>query len=72
MIDCNAAAETVSATVLDVTPLCAALILLEPSPIPVARPLIPIVAAAVFEEVHAAELLMFCVVPSLKLPVAVN
>lgn len=72
VIDCRVAAVTVSAIVFDVTPPCAAVILLEPTPVPFARPLVLIVAAAVFEEVQFAELVRFCVVPSVNVPVAVN
>ena len=71
-IDCRVAAVTVSAIVFEVTPACAAVILLEPTPVPLARPLVLIVAAAVFEEVQFAELDRFCVVPSVNVPVAVN
>ena len=46
--------------------------LLEPIATPVATPPALIVAAAAFEEIHVAELVRFCVVPSLKVPVAVN
>ena len=46
--------------------------MLDPAAAPVARPLVLMLAAAVFEEVHVAELVRFCVVPSLKVPVAVN
>jgi hypothetical protein len=59
MIDCNAAAVTVSATVFEVTPPCDALMLVEPIPEPVATPLLLIVAAAVFEEVQAIDLVRF-------------
>jgi hypothetical protein len=70
--DCNAAALTVSAITFELTPLIDAPILLEPIPIPVARPLLLTVAAEVFDDDQAAELVMFCVLPSLKVPVAVN
>jgi hypothetical protein len=55
-----------------VIPLCAAVILVEPAAIPFARPPEPIVATAELEEAHAAELVRFCVLPSLKVPLAVN
>jgi hypothetical protein len=71
-IDCSVAAVTVSATVFEVTPACDALTLLEPTPVPVASPVLLTVAAAVFEDVQVAELVRFCVVPSVKVPVAVN
>ena len=43
-----------------------------PVPAPVARPLLLIVATALFEEPQVTELVKFCVLPSLKVPVAVN
>jgi len=55
VIDCNVAAVTVSATTFEVIPACPAVTLLEPTPVPVARPLLPMVAAAVFEEVQVTE-----------------
>lgn len=72
VIDCSVAAVTVRARLLDVIPLCEALTLLEPVPVPVTRPLALMVAAAVFEEVHVTELVRLWVVPSLNVPVAVN
>ena len=41
-------------------------------PTAVARPVLLIVATVVDEEFHVAVLVRFCVVPSLKVPVAVN
>ena len=70
-IDCRVAAVTVNANVLEITPLCDAVTLLEPVPTPDARPAVK-VAAAAFEELQVAELVMFWVLPSLKVPVAVN
>ena len=72
VIDCSVAAVTVSVIALEVTPLCVAVMLLEPVAAPVARPLVLIAAAAVLEEAHVAELVRFCVVPSVNVPVAVN
>lgn len=46
--------------------------LLDPVPAPVAKPLVVIVATAVFDEVQLAEFVRFCVVPSVNVPVAVN
>ena len=43
-----------------------------PVPTAVARPATLIVATVTAEELHVAVLLRFCVVPSLKVPVAVN
>ena len=72
LIDCRAAAVILSAIVFELTPLCVAVMLLDPTARPVASPLALIVAAAVFDELHAAELVKFCVLPSLNVPVAVN
>jgi hypothetical protein len=44
----------------------------EPPATPDARPDAEIVATEVFEEVHVAELVMFCVLASEKVAVAVN
>jgi hypothetical protein len=46
--------------------------LLEPTPAPLASPVEVIVTAATLDEVQVAELVRFWVVPSLKVPVAVN
>lgn len=46
--------------------------LVEPTPLPVASPLESMVATLVLDEVHMTELLMFCVLPSVNVPVAVN
>jgi hypothetical protein len=43
-----------------------------PTPAPVANPAALIVAVAVFDELQVAVLVRFWVVPSLKVPVAVN
>jgi hypothetical protein len=72
VIDCSVAAVTVSARVFEVTPACVAVMFVEPTPAPVARPLLLIVAAAVFEEFQVAVLLTFWVPPSVNVPVAVN
>src|SRR5437764_1057618 len=72
LIDCSVAAVTVSTSVLEVTPLCVAVMLVEPTPVPVARPLALMVAADAFEEAQATEVVRFWVLPSLKVPVAVN
>lgn len=71
-IDCRVAAVTANAMVFEVIPFWVAAILLEPTPAPVANPPALMVAAAVFEELHVAELVRFCVEPSLKVPMAVN
>jgi hypothetical protein len=57
-IVCSVAALTVSANVLEVTPLCDAVMLLEPVPTAEAKPAVK-VAAAAFEELQVAELVMF-------------
>ena len=72
VIDCNVGAVTVSTIVFEVTPLCVAVMFVDPTPAPLASPLALIVAAEVFEEVQVAEVVRFCVVPSVKVPVAVN
>jgi hypothetical protein len=56
----------------DLTPLSVAEMLLDPMAAPLARPLVPIVATAVLEELQVAEDVRFCVLPSLNVPVAVN
>ena len=43
-----------------------------PTPTPVARPVALIVAAEMFDDAHVTELVRFCIVPSLNVPVAVN
>ena len=72
LIDCSVAAVTASTSVLEVTPLWVALMLVEPIPLPVARPVALILATDAFEEAQVTELVKFWVLPSLKVPVAVN
>lgn len=72
VIDCSVAAVTVTATAFDVTPFCEAVMFVEPTPFAFARPLTLIVATAVLEEIHVTELVRFCVLPSVKVAVAVN
>ena len=72
VIDCNVAAVTDRAKVLEVTPLWVAAMLLEPMAAPVARPVALMLTVAGLEEVHVAVFVRFCVLPSLKVPVAVN
>lgn len=72
VIDCRVAVVTVSAIVFEVAPPWVAVMLLDPVPAPVARPVELIVATAVFDEVQVAELVRFCVVPSVNVPVAVS
>ena len=70
-IDCRVAAVTVRVSEFDVIPFWDAVMVVEPLPTPVARPLELILAAAEFEEVQVAELVRFWLLPSLKVPVAV-
>ena len=72
VIDCSVAAVTVNVIVFEITPDCVAVMLLEPTPAPVARPVVLIVAANVLDDVQLAEAVRSCVVPSVKVPVAVN
>lgn len=72
VIDCSVGAVTARTIVFDVTPLWLAVMLLEPTPAPDASPLALMVAEAVLDEVQLAEFVRFCVVPSVKVPVAVN
>ena len=46
--------------------------IVDPLPTAVARPVLLIVATVVEEELHVAVLVRFCVVLSVKVPVAVN
>jgi hypothetical protein len=50
----------------------AALIVAVPPPTPVASPLPLIAATAALEELQVTEFVRFCVLPSVKVPVAVN
>jgi hypothetical protein len=70
-MDCNVAAVTVS-TVLPVTPFSVAEMEEVPTPAPVARPAAVIVATDGVAEAHVTLLVTFCVLLSLKVPVAVN
>lgn len=72
LIDCSTAAVTVRAKEFDVTPPCAAVIFAEPALLPVASPDAFNVTAVEFDDDHVAELVRFCVLPSLNVPVAVN
>ena len=68
-------ASTTCVTVRPVEPLIepeVAEIVVLPMPTPVANPPLVIVAAAVFVELQVTELVRFCVLPSLYVPVAVN
>lgn len=72
VMDCSTAAVTVRMIEFDVIPPCAALIFVVPAPVPAARPVALTVATAEFEEDQVTELMRFCVLPSLNVPVAVN
>ena len=65
-------AVTVNPKLFDVIPFWAAVILVEPIATPVARPVELMVAFAGIELAHVAVLLKFWVLPSLRVPVAVN
>ena len=71
-IDCRTAAVTVSVIEFEVTPLCVALMFVVPAPAPIAKAEALTVATAELEEDQVTELVRFCVLPSLKVPVAVN
>ena len=49
-----------------------ALIVAVPSPVLIAKPEVAMMATEVFEEPQATEAVMFCVLPLLNVPVAVN
>jgi hypothetical protein len=70
-IDWSVAAVTVSVAEPFIVP-DVALMVEVPTPAPVARPAAVIVATVVVPELHVAVLVRFWVVPSLKVPVAVN
>lgn len=72
VIDCSVAAVTVRAKGLDVIPFWEAVIFVEPTPLAIARPVEAMVATVVLDEVQVTELLMFCALPSVNVPVAVN
>jgi len=72
VIVCNTAAVTVTAMLFDVIPFWAAVMLLEPTAAPVANPLALMFTTAGLELDHVALLVMSSVLPSLKVPVAVN
>jgi hypothetical protein len=71
-IDCSVAAVTVKVNEFEVTPLELAVMADVPVPAAVARPAALMVATAGVAEFHSAELVRFCVVPSVSVPVAVN
>ena len=71
-IDTSVAAVTVSTSTGEVTPDSAAVMLLVPTPTPLASPPLVIVAVESVAEFHVTVLVMFCVELSLNVPVAVN
>jgi len=72
VIDCRLAAVTDKAKAAEVTPFWLAVMLTEPIAAPVARPAALVFTVAVFEDAHVAVFVRFWVLPSLKVPVAVN
>lgn len=72
MIDCSVAAVTVRAIVFDAIPPWLALMLLVPAARPAITPGEVNAAAELLEEDQRAEVVMSCVLPSAKRPVAVN
>ena len=70
--DFSVADVTLKARTLEATPPCAAVMFVVPTARPAAKPAALIVAVAVFDELQVTELVKFCVLPSLKVPVAVN
>ena len=67
----SVAAVTVRLVLPEMEPEVARMVV-DPVPTAVARPAVLIVATVPAEELHVAVLVRFCVVPSLKVPVAVN
>ena len=72
VIDCSVAAVTVRAKLLEMIPVWVAVMLLDPTANPVARPLALMFTVVVLEEAQVTVLVRFWVLPSLKVPVAVN
>jgi hypothetical protein len=70
-IETSTAGVTVSVTPGEVIPPCAAVMVVVPTPTPVATPEELIVAVGVLEDVHVTLDDRFCVVWLLKVPVAV-
>lgn len=59
VIDCSVAVVTVRAIMLEVTPDCEAVIFVDPTPAPVASPVVLTVAAAEFEDDQVVEFVRF-------------
>lgn len=72
VMDCSVGAVTLSVKEFDVIPVWEAVMLVEPVLTAVARPLALILATAELDEAHVAEVVRFCVLPSVNVPVAVN
>ena len=72
VIDLSVAAVTVNVKLFDAIPFWLAVMTLDPTPTPVLKPPVVSVAAPGLEEFQVAELVRSCVVPSLKVPIAVN
>jgi hypothetical protein len=72
VIDCSVAAVTDRAILFEVIPFCVAVMLLDPIAAPVAKPVVLMLTVAGLEEAQVEVLVRFCVLPSLKVPVAVN
>ena len=70
-MDCSVGAVTVS-NVEPTTDPEVALMVLVPAATPVANPPVPILAVAVVPDPHVTDDVRFCVLLSLKVPVAVN
>ena len=59
-------------TLFDVIPFWDALMFADPVPCATANPAAVTVTILVFEEDQATEVVMFCVLPSVNVPIAVN
>ena len=70
--DRSTAAVTVSVNELEVIPPWDAVMLVDPAATPVASPLPLMDTEERLDEFHTTEFVRFCVLPSVKLPVAVN
>lgn len=71
-MDRSTAAVTVRVNELEVIPPWDAVMAVDPEATPVASPPLPIVTADRLDEFHTTEFVRFCVLPSLKLPMAVS
>lgn len=72
VMDCSVGAVTVSVNELDEIPDWEAVMVVEPVVTAVARPVALMLATAGFDEAQVAEVVRFCVLPSVKVPVAAN